>query len=110
MSSDASSGAGTGTEVCPRKRPAAPNARAAIATKRTVTCIVVSADLSILRFGHPLPSRRQSDIILWYSVRRVIDMKHNRYQGIGLLALAGTLGIGSFLLQKHSVVEAAGVT
>ena len=37
-------------------------------------------------------------------------MKRNRYLGIGFLALAGTLGVGSFLLQKHSVVEAAAVT
>jgi len=37
-------------------------------------------------------------------------MKRNRYLGLGLLALAGTLGVGSFLLQKHSVVEAAAVT
>ena len=37
-------------------------------------------------------------------------MKRNRYVGLGLLTLAGTLGIGSFLLQKHSVVEAAAVT
>src|SRR5690348_7025160 len=37
-------------------------------------------------------------------------MKRNRYVGLGLLALAGTLGVGSFLLQKHSVVEAAAVT
>src|SRR5579859_3604970 len=37
-------------------------------------------------------------------------MKHNQYVGFGVLALAGTLGVGSFLLQKHSVVEAAAVT
>jgi hypothetical protein len=37
-------------------------------------------------------------------------MKRNQYVGLGLLALAGTLGVGSFLLQKHSVVEAAAVT
>lgn len=37
-------------------------------------------------------------------------MKRNRYTGLGLVALAGTLGVGSFLLQKHSVVEAAAVT
>ena len=36
-------------------------------------------------------------------------MKRNRY-GLGLLALAATLGVGSILLQKHSVVEAAAVT
>jgi DNA-binding beta-propeller fold protein YncE len=37
-------------------------------------------------------------------------MKRNRYAGLGFLALAGTLGVGSVLLQKHSVVEAAAVT
>src|SRR5579863_10593024 len=37
-------------------------------------------------------------------------MKRNRYVGLGLLAAAGTLGVGSLLLQKHSVVEAAAVT
>ena len=37
-------------------------------------------------------------------------MKRNRYAGLGLVALAGTLGVGSILVQKHSVVEAAAVT
>src|SRR5579864_8610240 len=37
-------------------------------------------------------------------------MKRNRYVGLGLLAAAGTMGVGSLLLQKHSVVEAAAVT
>jgi DNA-binding beta-propeller fold protein YncE len=37
-------------------------------------------------------------------------MKRHRYAGLGFLALAGTLGVGSVLLQKHSVVEAAAVT
>ena len=37
-------------------------------------------------------------------------MRRNRYAGLGLLALAGTLGVASILLQKHSVVEAAAVT
>ena len=37
-------------------------------------------------------------------------MKRNRYAGLGFLALTGTLGVGSVLLQKHSVVEAAAVT
>jgi DNA-binding beta-propeller fold protein YncE len=37
-------------------------------------------------------------------------MKRNRHVGLGFLALAGTLGVGSVLLQKHSVVEAAAVT
>ena len=37
-------------------------------------------------------------------------MERNSYAGFGILALAGTLGVGSFLLQEHSVVEAAAVT
>src|ERR1700726_2296769 len=37
-------------------------------------------------------------------------MKRNQYVGLGFLALAGTLGVGSFLLQKHSVGEAPAVT
>ena len=37
-------------------------------------------------------------------------MQRNRYVGLSFLALAGTLGVGSFLLQRHSVVEAAAVT
>ena len=37
-------------------------------------------------------------------------MKRNRYAGLGFLALAGTLGVGSVLLQRHSVVEAAAIT
>src|ERR1044071_7438438 len=37
-------------------------------------------------------------------------MKRNRDVGLGLLALAGTLGVGSVLLPKHSVGEAAGAT
>src|SRR6202042_668927 len=37
-------------------------------------------------------------------------MKRDRYAGFGFLALVGTLGVGSLLLQKHSVVEAAAVT
>src|ERR1019366_8665718 len=37
-------------------------------------------------------------------------MKRNRYAGLGFLALAGTLGVGSVLLERHSVVEAAAVT
>jgi DNA-binding beta-propeller fold protein YncE len=37
-------------------------------------------------------------------------MKRNRNAALGFLALAGTLGVGSLLLQKHSVVEAAAVT
>ena len=37
-------------------------------------------------------------------------MKRNLYVGAGLAALAGTLGVTSFLLEKRSVVEAAGVT
>ncbi|MEO8051168.1 MAG: hypothetical protein ABI833_12200 [Acidobacteriota bacterium] len=36
-------------------------------------------------------------------------MKRNR-SGLGLLALAGTLGVGSVLMQKHSAVEAAAAT
>ena len=36
-------------------------------------------------------------------------MKRNRYAGLGLLVIAGTLGVGSILLQRHSVVEAAAV-
>ena len=37
-------------------------------------------------------------------------MKRNRYVGLGFLAVVGTLGVGSVLLQRHSVVEAAAVT
>ena len=37
-------------------------------------------------------------------------MKHNLYVGAGLAALAGVLGVTSVLLERHSVVEAAGVT
>src|ERR1700684_2755541 len=36
-------------------------------------------------------------------------MKRNLYVGAGLLALAGALGVTSVLLERHSVVEAAGV-
>ena len=36
-------------------------------------------------------------------------MKRNLYVGAGLAALAGALGVTSVLLERHSVVEAAGV-
>jgi DNA-binding beta-propeller fold protein YncE len=37
-------------------------------------------------------------------------MRRNRYAALGVLGVAGTLGVGSFLLQKHSVVQAAAIT
>src|SRR5882757_9392257 len=37
-------------------------------------------------------------------------MTRHQYTGLGLVAFAGALGVGSILLQTHSIVEAAAVT